>query len=443
MAFGFASSSGAAEFFGGYHQSVQSGAVFGQRRASGAGAAAGGAGGGAGGGAAGGATRGEPGVPVDNTSLYRILQITNDANHTQIKKAFHRLAMSHHPDKGGDSDKFKAIQAAYEVLKDPTMRRLYDAHGLEGMRRRVGWRGGRRGPRTRPVRRTADLRHALKVTLGEFYNGSERRLRLERDKVCPECKGLGGRPENLTVCSQCKGFGERGPVNALQTFPCSKCAGTGRLVSRERACATCKGRRVVKEAVTLRIHIEKGMAGGERRVFKSAASEAPTCTAGDVVVTFDPQEHKTFRRGGMHLHLQKKISLMEALSGFQFSFRHLDNRLLLVKSEKGIVYKPGDVKAIHDEGMPAYGNPFTKGNLYVEFLVEFPERLTEQHLEILSRVFPIPQALSPPGAEEVRLVTVDLDEENKRFEHLNRPKKMFYDDDREEDEGGAQQCRTQ
>merc|ERR1711988_462976 len=117
---------------------------------------------------------------------------------------------------------------------------------------------------------------------------------------------------------------------------------------------------------------------------------------------------------------------MEALSGFQFAVQHLDNRIIVVKSESGVIYRPGDVKAVMEEGMPVFTDPFTKGNLYIELQIQFPERISRQHIEILAKIFPVPQAMRlPPNAQEAKLVSVNLEAEQKKFAYLEASRRRM------------------
>jgi len=256
-----------------------------------------------------------------------------------------------------------------------------------------------------------------------------------------------------------------------QAAKCSACSGTGSTIAEKDKCTTCVGERTVKEKKTLEVFVTKGMRNGERVTFKGEADESPDTLPGDVVVVLQVSEHPLFRRDGMNLFMKRTITLLEALTGFEFQIQHLDGRLLTVKPEGGMVVKPGSIKAIHGEGMPRASNPFERGNLYVELDVEFPKpgELDEKAVRALTAVLPRPpktdgtksaatssaaSSSSSNGVDEshdVSLVDVDMDVEKRKWADEARAARSHggeaYEEDDEDDEdhprrGGAQ-CHQQ
>ncbi|RHY55157.1 hypothetical protein DYB38_008788, partial [Aphanomyces astaci] len=141
--------------------------------------------------------------PVDNTKFYETLGVPKNATAADIKKAYRKLALKNHPDKGGDPELFKDITVAYEALSDPEKRELYDQYGEEGLQHGGGGGhhggdmfsqmfGGRGGGRPRGPQRGEDLTHPLKVSLEDLYNGKTVKLAVNRDVLCGGCAGRGG-----------------------------------------------------------------------------------------------------------------------------------------------------------------------------------------------------------------------------------------------------------
>lgn len=401
--------------------------------------------------------------PVDNETLYKVLGIEKTADSAAVKKAYRKLAMTHHPDKGGDPEKFKEITKAHEILSDADKRAKYDKYGEKGLEAGGGGGGGAQdifsamfgggGGGSRGPRKGKDVLFRLKVNLEDLYNGGQKKLVLTKNVICGGCSGKGG--EGVVKCSTCKGRGVRmvvrmigpGMMQQMQTN-CDQCDGEGEIFPPSGKCKECKGNKVVEKKTNLQVHINKGMSNGEKVVFRGEADQAPGIEPGDVVVQLDCVEHSLFKRKGANLFYKKKISLLEALSGFEFAISHLDERLLAIKSDPDTVYEHGCTKVIRDEGMPKPNNPTQTGNLYIEFEVEFPKKLTPDLRKALRKV--LPQEAPPPvptDAEQVLLESVDMEAERRKFAEQNAKHKEAYDEEDEDERGGghgqAQQCRAQ
>jgi len=407
--------------------------------------------------------RGGPPEDVDTEKFYTTLGIEKEAKQQDIKKAYRKAAMKHHPDKGGDEAKFKEITTAYECLGDPAKRKLYDKYGEKGLEAGGGrggdpsdmfsemfgggGGGGRRGPR-----KGKDVRFRLGVQLTDLYNGGTKKLRLTKSVICSACKGVGG--SNVRVCGGCKGQGIKmvyrqlgpGMVQQIQTH-CDECGGEGEVI-KDR-CKECKGEKIKKEKKTLEVHINKGMKNGEKVIFRGESDEAPGISPGDVIVELECPKHEKFVRQGDHLFYKQKISLLESLTGFEFSFEHLDGRVIKVQSAPGQTYPHQCFKAIQDEGFPTHSNPFVRGNLYVEFMVEWPDKVDTKFKNQLLKILPGPKPGSnhcevKDGAEIDEVVLTDVDMEIER-QRMRQEQKSENGGDSDDEGGGGQQasCRSQ
>jgi DnaJ family protein A protein 2 len=203
---------------------------------------------------------------------------------------------------------------------------------------------------------------------------------------------------------------------------------------------------VVQDKKVLEVHVEKGMAHGQKITFQGEADEAPDTVTGDIVFVLQLKEHPKFKRKGDDLFVEHTLSLTEALCGFQFPLTHLDGRQLLIKTNPGEIVKPGQFKAINDEGMPQYQRPFMKGKLYLHFTVEFPESgsLSSEQCRMLAAILP-PRASSHltdmdlDECEETTLIDVNIEEEMRR---KHQQQQEAYDED-EESSGPRIQCAQQ
>jgi len=355
---------------------------------------------------------GGPRPDVDTTKLYETLGVEKNADEKAIKKAYRKLAVKHHPDKGGDEHKFKEVSAAYEVLSDKEKRAKYDKFGLEGLSDEGGGGGGaddlfsmffgggagRRG--SQEPRKSESVNHPLKVSLEDLYNGKTAKIAINRQVIVGESK----------MCTTCDGQGvvielrqiALGMVQQLQRR-CTDCGGQGYIANRK------------KERKILEVHVEKGMKHNAKIPFRGMADEKPNMEAGDVNFIIQEKEHDVFKRKGADLLVTKTLSLNEALCGFEWIIKHLDGREIVVKSRPGEVIKAEAsasapyVKIVSNEGMPSHGNPFVKGNLYVLFRVEFPKdgELTKKTVFQLKKLLPKQSMDLEYDEEEVEVVHLD------------------------------------
>lgn len=318
------------------------------------------------------------------------------------------------------------ISEAAEVLCDEEKRKLYDQYGKEGVENGGGGHesaddifsmffGGGRGRRTGPTR-GEDIVHPLKVSLEDLYNGKTVKLAINRNKLCEECDGRGGKEGAERDCGDCHGRGVRiqlrqigpGMVQQIQSG-CAACSGTGKIISEKDKCKACSGKKTFKDRKVLEVNVEKGMRHGQRIKFADEADELPGTIPGDVVFVVQEKEHDVFKRKGNDLLCTINISLTECLCGFTRTITQLDGRVLSVKVDAGSVTKPDQVKMINGEGMPLHGSPFTKGKLFLLFKVNFPETLPVNAVTALKAVLPAPAAVPLSGEEEeCHMTNVDV-----------------------------------
>jgi len=396
--------------------------------------------------------------PADTQEYYDILGVAKDATPAQIKKAYRKLAIKNHPDKGGDPEKFKKISVAYDTLSDPEKKELYDKYGKEGVEQGGGGArnaddifsmffggGGGGGRRQRGPRKGKDVVHPLKVSLDDIYNGKVVKISVNRQRM-KYPKGMDS-ASAIRTCDACDGRGfvvqirRMGPMIQQVQQPCSKCGGTGKIVA--------KGVKQVKERKILEVPIDKGVNNGKKIKFDGESDEHPGLMPGDVIFVVQEKPHPIFKRKGADMLMQKDINICEALCGTKFLVKQLDGRELLISTEPGKVIKPGEIMCIDDEGLPYEGNPYTKGKLFILFDVKFPINgsLTPQQMQVLESVLP-PRPPQPEDDPDDELELCTLQEVDKSMfgkSGASSGRNAYDDDDDDDMEGGGQrvQCAQQ
>ena len=303
-----------------------------------------------------------------------------------------------------------------------------------------GGRRGRSGPQ-----KGEDIVHPLKVSLEDLYNGKTVRLAINRNKLCLECDGRGGKAGAERACQECGGRGVRiqlrqigpGMVQQMQSA-CGSCGGEGRVMDEKDKCKSCKGKKVYKDRKVLEVVVEKGMKHGQKIKFSDEADELPGTIPGDVVFVVQEKEHEQFKRKGADLIYTMEIKLTESLCGFVRTITHLDGRVLSIESKPGEIVKPDSVKAIQGEGMPYHGSPFTKGRLFIHFRVEFPRTLPMATVNSVRAALPAaPKVVLSGEEEECHMVDVDIS-------HFGQGEGRGHEEEEEDERGGAQrvQCNN-
>lgn len=405
---------------------------------------------------------------VDNKEFYEILGVESTASQDDVKKAYRKKVIKAHPDKGGDPEEFKKLQAAYEVISNPEKRDIYDKYGLEGLKEGGGGgmdpfesmfgglfgRGGGRGGQQQQQRKMKPIVKEMTVTLEEAYVGKMKKISFERQRNCETCDGKGGK--DAKKCTICKGSGTVEKV--VQLAPgfitstrshCHECKGEGTVYAKENKCKTCKGDKVKRESKTLEVPIEQGLPNEHPVSFSGEGNEMPDVMAGDFVVKINIEPHKRFERKGADLYVTKKISLYEALTGVRFYLEHLDGKKLLITTYDNEIIAPGTKKQINGQGMPFYRDAMSHGNLYVTFDVEFPKANQLKNPADLKKILPVPKDLLVLSDAEKNKAEVleDFDKDGVNSNAEGGKGRSRHGDDDEDDDmprGGQRvQCNQQ
>lgn len=354
---------------------------------------------------------------VKETKFYELMGVAPDATEAQLKTAYKKGALKHHPDKNPNNpeaaEKFKEISKAYEVLSDPQKRQLYDQYGEEGLSEQGGPGGGMNaedifaqffgggggggggfggmfggGMREQGPKKARTIHHVHKVNLEDIYNGKTSKLALQKSVICSDCSGRGGKEGAVKTCMGCNGAGmktmmrQMGPmIQRFQTV-CPDCGGEGETIKDKDRCKKCRGKKTGIERKVLHVPVDKGTPSGKKVMFAGEGDQMPGLEPGDVVFEIEQKPHSRFIRRGDDLIYKAKVHLYTALAGGQIHIQHLDTqpRYVVVNIYPGEVIQPDSVKMIRGQGMPSERH-HDLGNLYIQFEVDFPEHVQPLSLE--------------------------------------------------------------
>src|SRR5450631_470660 len=345
---------------------------------------------------------------------YTTLGVNRDAAEEDIKKAYRKLAMKHHPDRNpddkGSEEKFKEAKEAYEVLTDSRKRAAYDQFGHAGVDPSMGAagargfgggaegfggfadafgdifgdifgnQGGGRGRGT-GVYRGADLRYNLELSLEEAARGTEAKIRIPAMEECETCKGSGAKPGTQPkTCPTCNGQGQvrvsQGFFSIQQT--CPQCHGTGKIIPEP--CTTCGGVGRIKKHKTLSVKIPEGV-DQDDRIRLSGEGEAGLNGGppGDLYVVVSLKPHAVFQRENSDLHCEMPISFAIAALGGEIEIPTLDGH---AKIKIPAETQSGQVFRLRNKGIKAVRSS-VHGDLYCHVAIETPVKLTSRQKELL------------------------------------------------------------
>jgi len=352
---------------------------------------------------------------ANKRDYYDILGVSRKASKDEIKKAFRKLAMQHHPDRNPGNKqadhKFKELNEAYEVLKDDQKRAAYDQFGHEGADAHAGFGRGREthggfhagfgtggfsdifeemfgnfagGARERSTHshKGSDLRYDMTLTLEEAYKGIQKDIRIRSQTACDVCQGTGAKKGSApTTCSTCRGMGV---VRVQQAFfmierTCTTCHGTGQII--KDPCTTCHGQgRVLKER-TLKVTIPAGIEDGSR-VRLSGEGEAGLNggSNGDLYVFVEITPHRLFKRQGSDLFFNATIPMATAILGGEIEVPTIDGGRSRVSIPAGA--QSGKQFRLKGKGMSILRR-HDHGDLYILIDVETPVNLTSSQKKLI------------------------------------------------------------
>lgn len=346
---------------------------------------------------------------MEKEDFYKTLEVARNASDREIKKAYRRLAMKHHPDRNtddaGSEEKFKVIQEAYAVLSDEQKRSAYDQFGHAGVDQSMGGGrgghpggdsfsdvfgdvfgdifGGGGGGRRSQVTRGADLRYNLDLTLEQAVSGMETKIKVPTTVSCKGCKGTGSKSGKSGTCSTCGGHGQvrmqQGMFSVQQT--CPTCRGAGSVITDP--CGQCRGAGKTKEHKTLAVKIPAGVDTGDRiRLGGEGEAGDHGGPSGDLYVQVNVRDHAIFTREGANLYCDMPISFAAASLGGVLEVPTLSGK---VKLKIPAETQAGKLFRLRGKGVKQVrGGPV--GDLMCRVNVETPVNLTAEQKKMIEQL---------------------------------------------------------
>ena len=348
---------------------------------------------------------------MSKRDYYEVLGVSRGAEETEIKKAYRKLAMKHHPDRNSGNEKsetlFKEAKEAYEILTDANKRAAYDQYGHAGVDASAGNGagaqgfgdafsdifgdifGGRGGGGRSNVHRGSDLRYNLEITLEQAARGTEKKFRIPAMDICDTCHGDGAKPgSSAKTCTTCNGHGQvrmqQGFFSIQQT--CPKCQGNGKVISNP--CSPCNGTGRIKRNKTLSVKIPAGVDDGDRiRLTGEGEAGANGGPAGDLYVVVQLASHAVFQRDGNDLHCEVPISFTKAALGGEIEIPTLEG---YAKIKVSAETQTGKIFRLRGKGIKGVRSN-NHGDLLCHVAVETPVKLTSRQKELLEELEDISQ----------------------------------------------------
>ncbi len=352
---------------------------------------------------------------------YEVLGVSKTASADEIKKSFRRLAVEHHPDRGGNEEKFKELNEAYEVLKDTSKRQRYDQFGHAGVGSSAASDGGgpfggfsgqpgqefhfdfgdlglgdifgsffggnqnRGGPRRQ--KRGRDVETAVEITFEQAVFGTETDLKFDLEDTCEHCKGTTVEPgHDLKECDECKGSGQITRVtrtifgNIQQASICPKCQGTGKIP--EKQCTVCRGRGTQRKSQNIKLKIPPGIDDGATIRLPEHGEAIAQGSKGDLYVNIKVKPHKKFTREGDLILSSEHVSMIDAALGTEIDVETVDGP---VRMKVPIGTQSGSDFKLSSHGVPHLRRGGVRGAHIVTVLVDTPTKLSKEQTEVLKK----------------------------------------------------------
>jgi molecular chaperone DnaJ len=354
--------------------------------------------------------------PMAKRDYYEVLGVTKSASADEIKKAFRKSAIAHHPDRGGDEAKFKEVNEAYEVLKDPSKKQRYDQFGHAGVGGNNGgasgyegygqgqnvnfdfgdlglgdifssfFGGGQQQRGSQRQARGRDVESRVEISFENAVFGTEVNLGLNIEDTCAHCKGTTAEPGyELKTCNTCGGQGQVMSVtrtmfgNIQQATVCPTCHGAGKIP--EKVCTVCHGKGTQVRKQTIALKIPAGIDDGATIRLREHGEAIANGPKGDLYVNIRVKPHKAFTREGDLILSTEHIGMAEAALGTEIEVTTVDGPIRMrvpAGTQSGADFK------LSEHGVPHLKNK-SRGAHIVTITVDTPTKLTKQQQELLQQ----------------------------------------------------------
>jgi len=372
---------------------------------------------------------------MSKRDYYDVLGVTKSASADEIKKAYRKLAIKYHPDKNpGDKvaeENFKEAAEAYEVLSNPEKRQRYDHYGHAGVGGAAGggYGGGMNmedifsqfgdifggggspfesffgGGQQRGGKRVAkgtNLRIKVKLTLEEIANGTEKKIKVNKQVTCKTCDGTGAKDSSsINTCKTCGGSGAvRRVTNTIlgqmqTTSTCPTCNGSGQQITSK--CTSCHGEGTLRGEETITINIPAGVSDGMQLSMSGKGNAAPNGgIPGDLIILIEETPHETLKREGNNVVYDLHVSIVDAALGFSAEVPTIDGKAK-IKIEPGT--QSGKLLRLKGKGIPEI-NSYHRGDEIIHVNIWTPKALNAEERAILERLRDSPNFKPQPGKND-------------------------------------------
>jgi len=375
---------------------------------------------------------------MSKRDFYDVLGVTKSASAEEIKKAYRKLAIKYHPDKNpGDKaaeDNFKEAAEAYEVLSNPEKKQRYDHYGHAGVGGASGgggyggggmnmedifsqfgdifgggggspfdsFFGGQQSRGGRRVAKGSNLRIKVKLTLEEIANGTEKKIKVNKQISCKTCDGTGAKDRSsVSTCKTCGGSGAvRRVTNTIlgqmqTTATCPTCNGSGQQITAK--CTSCHGDGVIRGEETITINIPAGVSDGMQLSMSGKGNAAPNGgIPGDLIILIEEIPHETLKREGNNVVYDLHVSIIDAALGYSVEVPTIDGKAK-IKIEPGT--QSGKLLRLKGKGIPEV-NSYHRGDEIIHVNIWTPKALSSEERSMLEKLRESPNFKPQPGKND-------------------------------------------